>query len=188
MDMAIQHALLKLRQRFTNEDSFGGNDFQDGMDTLLPAHSSSDWTTRTAHGNALLTAYKDIVKDVKLGKWPEVRTSYSARRHALTYARIMPGNALDSLDVGSRRAAIRLQRKIDGSGVAPAEGDIGPVRPAKSIFARRIEPWSGSTWVLGFWYAPGINRNRHQLEKGTAHTARGRPRRHPHHLAPFASV
>lgn len=52
---------------------------------------------------------------------------------------ITAGNALDGLDGENKRAAVRLQRKIDNSGVVPPEGEVGPVRLAKSIFARRID-------------------------------------------------
>ncbi|KAJ7195589.1 hypothetical protein B0H12DRAFT_1082167, partial [Mycena haematopus] len=131
MDKKTREALLKLRQRFITEENFGLNHFEDGIGALLPDKSSPDWKTWSAHGNALMTAYEDIVKDGKPGEWPEPPLSSDVRSG--------PANALDGLDGQNERAAIRLQRKIDNSGVVPPEGQVRPVRTEKSIFARRIE-------------------------------------------------
>ncbi|KAJ7909860.1 hypothetical protein B0H13DRAFT_1877267 [Mycena leptocephala] len=83
------------------------------------------------HGAALITAWELIVKDGTAGEWPGPPLSSDARS--------TPGNALSQLDGPSRRDAERLRRALEDSGVLPADGEVGPVRHAKSIYARRIE-------------------------------------------------
>ncbi|KAF8145748.1 hypothetical protein K438DRAFT_2097157 [Mycena galopus ATCC 62051] len=102
MDKSTQAGLLKLRQRFITEDSFGLNQFQDAVDAFFPDKSASDWKTWSAHGNALMNAYEIIVKDGKDGEWPEPPLSSDAR--------IKPGNALDGL---TDRAQGKPGRKRD---------------------------------------------------------------------------
>ncbi|KAJ7292231.1 hypothetical protein C8J57DRAFT_1492721 [Mycena rebaudengoi] len=121
MDKTTQAALLNLRQRFIAEDAFGLNDLNDGIARLLPNTESSAWKVWSAHSSELGDAYEHIIK-------PPLYTDLSGQ----------PVNAFDQLTGGAQRDGVRAQRKLETSGVLPANGDVGPIRSAKSIFAARI--------------------------------------------------
>ncbi|KAJ7881642.1 hypothetical protein B0H13DRAFT_2345082 [Mycena leptocephala] len=118
-------ALLQLRQRFIREKNFGLNHLQEGIDKILPDAASSEAQSWKAHVNALSDAGYEINRTYRGLMYPpssEIETAQALQ-----------------LDGAAKRAAIRSQRKLEASGVMPPDGEVGPVRPSKSIFARRIE-------------------------------------------------
>ncbi|KAJ7271554.1 hypothetical protein C8J57DRAFT_1226139 [Mycena rebaudengoi] len=130
MDKTTQLALLALRQRFITEEPFGLNHLRDGIASLLPDLKSKAWEVWDAHITELADAYEHIVRDSENIPWPEppLYTDLSGQ----------PVNAFDELDAGAKRDSVRAQRMLEASGVLPKDGDVGPVRSAKSIFVGRI--------------------------------------------------
>ncbi|KAJ6624407.1 hypothetical protein B0H10DRAFT_2324854 [Mycena sp. CBHHK59/15] len=133
MDKGQQEALLKLHQRFITEEAFSLTEFDDGVNTVLPDQSSVEWQTWYAHGAALITAWELMVKDGTAGEWPEIQLPLSSE------VRSTPGNTVSQLNGESTHNAERLRCALEDSGVLPADGEVGPVHQAKSIYARCIE-------------------------------------------------
>lgn len=71
MDNATQEALLRLRDRF-KEEEFGLPQFHQGIDALLPDQTAAASTAWKTHSNALIDAYERIVKKGESIPWPEV--------------------------------------------------------------------------------------------------------------------